>query len=64
MRNELQILEETTHPNIPKVWELFEDDNNYYVITELISGGDMLAKMEKEGFISEVKAAKIIKQVL
>ena len=53
MVNELKILEETNHPNIPRVFELFEDHKNYYIITELISGGDMLAKLMELEVIAE-----------
>jgi calcium-dependent protein kinase len=53
MMNELKVLEETNHPNIPRVFELFEDHKNYYIITELISGGDMLAKLMELEVIAE-----------
>ena len=64
MMDELKVLEDTDHPNIPKVYALLEDKKNYYIITELISGGNMLDKMMKMQKISENKTAKVIKQVL
>jgi calcium-dependent protein kinase len=57
MIDELKVLEETNHPNIPKVFELFEDDKHYYIISELIEGGDMLAMMEEVGYLSERRGA-------
>lgn len=59
--NELKVLEETTHPNIPRVFELFEDNMNYYIITELISGGNMLEKMMEDNKITEKSVCNIIK---
>jgi serine/threonine protein kinase len=64
MMNELKVLEETNHPNIPRVFELFEDHNNYYIITELISGGNMLEKMMELETMSESQVVNVIKQVL
>ena len=64
MMDELKVLEDTDHPNIPKVYALFEDKKNYYIITELVSGGNMLDKMMKMQKISETITAKVIKQVL
>ena len=45
MQNELQVLQEADHVNIPKVFEIFEDDKHYVIVSELISGGDMLGQM-------------------
>jgi serine/threonine protein kinase len=45
MDNELKILEEVDHPNITKVLELLEDKLNFYVVMELITGGDLLNKV-------------------
>ena len=45
MMNELKVLEETIHPNITKVFELFEDSDNYFVVCELGSGGTLLEKV-------------------
>jgi calcium-dependent protein kinase len=64
MMDELKVLEDTDHPNIPKVYALFEDKKNYYIITELVSGGNMLDKMMSMQKISETVTAKVIKQVL
>ena len=61
MMNELTVLEETVHPNITKVFELFEDSKNFYIICELIRGGNMLEKMIEMETISEVQTSKIIK---
>lgn len=32
--NEIEILKRLDHPNIIKIYETFEDKDNYYVITE------------------------------
>lgn len=34
--NEMEILKKVDHPNIIKIYETYEDENNYYVVTEYI----------------------------
>ncbi len=34
---ELYILKNLDHPHIVKLYELFQDENNYYLITEFFS---------------------------
>ena len=41
MANELQILEQISHPNIVRIFELLEDDNNYYIVSELMKHGEL-----------------------
>jgi serine/threonine protein kinase len=45
----LEILRESNHPKIMKVYELLEDINFYYVISELIEGGSVMNRMRKMG---------------
>jgi len=49
LKNELEILRESNHPKIMKVYELLEDINFYYVISELIEGGSVINRMRKMG---------------
>lgn len=41
MQNELQILEETSHPNIMRVYELLHDEKFYFVVSEFIRYGEL-----------------------
>ena len=47
-KNEFEILEETQHPHITRVFELMEDDKNFYVVQELMTGGDLYSKLHKD----------------
>jgi len=64
MMSELKILEETIHPNITKVFELFEDKNNYYIVAELSCGGCLQDKMDDLGGFSNPHIVKILKMIL
>ena len=57
-RNEFEIMEEITHPHIVRTFELMEDSRNYYIIMEVMKGGNLMDKIasRKSGF-SEHNAA-------
>jgi len=39
IKNEIAIMKVVDHPNIVKLFEFFEDDENMYIITEYCNGG-------------------------
>ena len=38
---ELQVLEDTSHPNIMRLYELLHDDNFYFIVSEFIRFGEL-----------------------
>lgn len=61
---EIQMLAGLDHNNIIKVYEYFEDLENYYVVEELADGGELLNQLEKFYSFSEIDAAIIMRQIL
>lgn len=61
---EFEVLEDTAHPHITRVFELMEDSRNYYIIMEYISGGNLLEKLSKVGSFTEGQVSRIIEQLL
>jgi calcium-dependent protein kinase len=54
------------HPNIIKLFEIFEDKKYYYIITEFLTGGELFEKITDEEFYSdftEKDAANLMEQV-
>ena len=47
MEGELQTLEETSHPNIVRIYELLHDDRHYYIVSEYIRGGELYSLIVK-----------------
>ena len=41
MQNELLVLEETSHPNIMRIYELLHDDKFYFIVSEFIRHGEL-----------------------
>lgn len=47
-----------------KMYEFFEDEKRYYLVTEICKGGELFDEVCKRGKFSESDAAVLIKQVL
>ena len=45
--SEINILRNLDHPNIMKIFEFYEDNDNFYIISEYCDQGDLLGKMKK-----------------
>ena len=61
---ELAILKEIDHPNVMRIYELFRDEVNYYLIMELMIGGEMFERIKAKTSFSEREAAQYMKQIL
>lgn len=61
---EINILQLLDNPYILKLYEFFEDDTNFYVITELCTGGEMFDRIIEKEFYTEAEAAHAFKQFM
>jgi serine/threonine protein kinase len=69
LKSEIEILSEIDHPHIIKLFDVFEDVINVYLVTELCTGGELYDRVvEKtrspEGHFSEFDAARILRNIL
>ena len=63
LKNEIEILKNIDHPNIMKIFEFFEDDNNIYLINEFCGGGDVASLHDKYGEFPEFLLKFVMSQV-
>jgi calcium-dependent protein kinase len=63
-KHEITILKKLDHPNILKLYEVFEDEKRYYLVTELCKGGELFDEIVTKVCFSEKEAAAIIQQIL
>jgi calcium-dependent protein kinase len=61
---ELNILKQMDHPNILKIYECYEDSENFYLVTEFLTGGELFDYIIKKRVISEPMAASFMEQLL
>lgn len=57
----MNILKHLDHAHIVKLYELFEDAKNYYLVTEYCSGGELFDRIKSMNHFSEKYAAEIMK---
>ena len=62
--NEINNLKDLDHPNILKMYEFFEDEKRYYIVTDLCKGGDLFDTIINKGSFTEEDASMLVKQVL
>jgi serine/threonine protein kinase len=41
MTQEMEVLANINHPNIMRIYELLEDETNYYIVSEILGGGEL-----------------------
>ena len=65
---EINILSKMDHPNIIKLYEVFEDKRYVYLVMEECTGGELFDKiierLQNDSIFTEKEAAKIFKQMM
>jgi serine/threonine protein kinase len=64
LQNELAILGEKSHPNLIRIIDLMEDEERYYVVSELVKGGELFKRLVKVKCFTEDQACDIILQIM
>jgi len=63
-QQETSIIKSLDHKHIVKMYDIFEDHEHYYVVMELVSGGELFDQIVEKGAYPEDEAAVLISQVL
>lgn len=58
-----EYLSKCNHPNIPKVYDWFEENNTAYIIMEFIAGKSLYKILQEEGLLSEERVKKYFIQI-
>ena len=61
--NEINILKRLDHPNIMKIYEYYNTENEIYIISELCEGGELFDKITQEKYFTENSSKIIMKQL-
>ena len=68
LKSEIQILIKLDHPNIIKLYEIYENDNYIYLVMELCTGGELfdriIQKTEQGKQFTEKEVANIFQQMM
>jgi eukaryotic-like serine/threonine-protein kinase len=58
-RLEADILSRVRHPNLPPVWDYFQDNGGLYLVMEYIEGDDLESWLDDEGCLGEDRVREI-----
>lgn len=64
LSREIDILSTVDHPNIIRYYETYTDSRYFHIVTEYLSGGDLLVGMARKKRYSEKNIASIINKLL
>lgn len=57
-------MQQLAHPNIIKLYEVFETPNSVYMIQELVDGGELMQQITERGIFTEQDAISTIKTII
>ncbi|XP_068601171.1 calcium/calmodulin-dependent protein kinase IGb [Brachionichthys hirsutus] len=64
LENEIAVLRRIKHQNVVGMEDLYESRTHYYLLMELVSGGELFDRILDRGVYSEKDASSVIQQVL
>jgi serine/threonine protein kinase len=59
----LQIYDNGGHPNISGLRDMYEDYSHFYLVMDLISGGELFDHLSNDGAYSEADAARLVFEI-
>uniref|UniRef100_A0A8C6X8R8 Calcium/calmodulin-dependent protein kinase type 1G n=1 Tax=Naja naja TaxID=35670 RepID=A0A8C6X8R8_NAJNA len=64
LENEIAVLKKIKHDNIVTLEDIYESTTHYYLVMQLVSGGELFDRILERGVYTEKDASIVIQQVL
>lgn len=64
LKDEITILTELSHPNIIRLYDVYDEPQYYYLITEIVRGGELFDRVVAKSYYSEKEARDVCKILL
>ena len=64
LMNEVNIMKSISHPNVIQLKEVYDSPNEFYMVMEMINGGELFDRIVDVGKYSEKDAARLFSQIL
>lgn len=59
--DEISILKELNHPHIIRLYEEYKEPQHYYLVTELLQGGELFDRIVSKAYYNEKEARNVCK---
>ncbi|XP_053313585.1 calcium/calmodulin-dependent protein kinase type 1G [Spea bombifrons] len=64
LENEIAVLKKIKHDNIVTLEDIYESSSHFYLVMQLVSGGELFDRILERGVYTEKDASYVIRQVL
>ncbi|GMI61912.1 hypothetical protein ScalyP_jg6062 [Parmales sp. scaly parma] len=64
LRDEVSILRELDHPNIIAMHDFYEEEQNFYLVMEVMEGGELFDRIVQKSYYNEKEARDLVKILL
>ena len=64
LSHEVEIMKRLDHPNILKIYELYEDEKRFYLVMEICAGGELFDELQLNEKLDESIASIYTEQIL
>lgn len=56
LKDEIAVLQELQHPNIIRLFDVYEEKDHYYLVTEKMIGGELFDRIVQKSYYNEKEA--------
>ena len=63
LERELNVLKNTSHPNLPKIYDLIKENDNFFLIMEIVKGENLKSIVDRKGPLKKKEIKHVMKQV-
>ncbi|KAK6508063.1 hypothetical protein TWF506_010171 [Arthrobotrys conoides] len=64
IEREIAVMNIPAHPNMIELYEIWDSQDEIYLVLEYVSGGDLLQYMTRKRFLPEKEVARLFKQLI
>lgn len=64
IQTEVEIMSQIDHPNIIKLYEVYDEKQKLYMVLELMTGGELFDRIVEKETYNEKEAADVIRPIV
>ena len=64
LENEIRLMQRVDHPNIARLYEVYDEQNYIYMVLELCPNGDLYDMIIRNGHLTEKEASEIMYKIV